>query len=100
MRSTLVLVRHAQPFIPQQGGPDDYERPLTDQGVAQPERLVDELIALPPCGIASSPYLRAVRTVEPLARVGDRRGLGIRSGAIYCIDFSSKGIRVLGPGLQ
>jgi 2,3-bisphosphoglycerate-dependent phosphoglycerate mutase len=67
-RSVLVLVRHAQPFIPRPGGPGDHERSLTDSGRGQAERLVTELAAEQPAAIVSSPYLRAVRTVEPLAR--------------------------------
>ncbi|MFE7740842.1 histidine phosphatase family protein [Nocardia sp. NPDC057455] len=67
-RSVLVLVRHAQPFIPRPGGPGDYERSLTEAGRCQAEGLVTELAAEQPAAIVSSPYLRAVRTVEPLAR--------------------------------
>jgi 2,3-bisphosphoglycerate-dependent phosphoglycerate mutase len=62
------FVRHAKPVIPRPGGPDDYHRPLTREGKAQAEQLVDELAKLKPTLIASSPYLRAIQTVEPLAR--------------------------------
>jgi 2,3-bisphosphoglycerate-dependent phosphoglycerate mutase len=72
----LVLVRHAQPFIPRPGGPGDHERSLTDAGRGQAERLVTELAAEQPAAIVSSPYLRAVRTVEPLARF---TGLPVRT---------------------
>ncbi|MGW4326427.1 histidine phosphatase family protein [Nocardia sp. NPDC004573] len=66
--STLVLVRHAQPFLPRPGGPGDRERSLTDEGRGQAQRLVTFLAAAAPTAIVSSPYLRAVQTVEPLAR--------------------------------
>ncbi|MBF6338631.1 histidine phosphatase family protein [Nocardia abscessus] len=68
MRSTILLVRHAQPFIPHPGGPDDYERSLTEEGEHQAQRLVTELAAADPAAIYSSPFLRAVRTVAPLGR--------------------------------
>lgn len=64
----IVLVRHAEPVYPTAGGPDDYHRPLTETGHAQASGLVAELSAVKPALIASSPYLRAVQTVEPLAR--------------------------------
>lgn len=64
----IVLVRHAEPVCPTVGGPDDHHRPLTETGQAQALRLVEELAAVKPDLIAASPYLRAVQTVEPLAR--------------------------------
>ena len=67
----IVLVRHAEPVIPSLGGPDDYHRPLTETGHVQAEGLVEELAAMRPDLIAASPYLRAVQTVEPLARALD-----------------------------
>ncbi|MGY2027943.1 histidine phosphatase family protein [Nocardia gipuzkoensis] len=67
-RSTVLLIRHAQPFIPHPGGPDDYERSLTDEGEHQAQRLVTEPAAADPAAIYSSPFLRAIRTAAPLAR--------------------------------
>ena len=68
-QTRIILVRHAQPFVPRPDGPNDYQRPLTEAGMAQAERLVAALARTTPTLIASSPYLRAVQTVEPLARV-------------------------------
>jgi 2,3-bisphosphoglycerate-dependent phosphoglycerate mutase len=68
MGSEVVLVRHAQSVIPRAGGPGDYQRPLAEEGMAQAERLVADLAGVHPVLVASSPYLRAVQTVEPLAR--------------------------------
>jgi 2,3-bisphosphoglycerate-dependent phosphoglycerate mutase len=68
MNAELLLVRHAQSVIPSPGGPDDHHRALTPAGVEQAERLVAELERVRPRSIASSPYLRAVQTVEPLGR--------------------------------
>jgi len=64
----IVLVRHAQPFVPTPGGPDEYHRSLTEDGLAAAERLVELLAEPVPAAIVSSPYLRAVQTVAPLAR--------------------------------
>ncbi|HEX4222131.1 MAG TPA: histidine phosphatase family protein [Pseudonocardiaceae bacterium] len=41
---------------------------MTEAGIAQAELLVDDLAQTEPSLIASSPYLRAVQTVEPTAR--------------------------------
>ena len=68
MRAEVVLVRHAEPFFPVPDGPDDLHRSLTPVGLEQAERLVAELVRPRPHRVVSSPYLRAVQTVEPVAR--------------------------------
>ncbi len=68
MRAEMVLVRHAQSVFPTPGGPDDHHRALTPVGLRQAENLVAELVRVKPRSVASSPYLRAVQTVEPVAR--------------------------------
>ncbi|WP_083884502.1 histidine phosphatase family protein [Nocardia higoensis] len=68
---SVVLVRHAQPVIPLIGGPDDHQRPLVEQGWRQAEALVEILSRPRPVVIMSSPYLRAVQTVQPLAQALD-----------------------------
>ncbi|MGY1943937.1 histidine phosphatase family protein [Nocardia asiatica] len=65
---TVVLVRHAVPVIPVIGGPDDYERPLIEEGFRQAEALVEVLSRPRPAVIMSSPYLRAFQTIQPLAK--------------------------------
>lgn len=70
-RCTIVLVRHAQPFMPEPGGPGDYERSLTPQGLSQAEKLATDWAMPEPALIVSSPSLRAIQTVEPLARLAD-----------------------------
>ncbi|MFD8249179.1 histidine phosphatase family protein [Nocardia sp. NPDC059691] len=57
-------------------GPGDYERSLTAASEQQAELLVTDPAALSPTVIFSSPYLRAVRTIQPLAR---RTGLPIET---------------------
>lgn len=64
----VILVRHAEPLLPEPNGPDDFQRGLTDQGRRQAEQLVADLIAFQPVAVVSSPYLRAVQTVAPVAR--------------------------------
>ncbi|WP_280397362.1 histidine phosphatase family protein [Nocardia carnea] len=69
MRSSIVLVRHARSVPPTPAGPSDYHRPLTEPGRAQATGLADCLAGLGPGVIVSSPYLRAVQTLEPAARL-------------------------------
>ena len=62
-------MRHAQAVTPWLHGPDDLHRPLTGAGHDAAGRLAAELAALAPTAIVSSPYLRAVQTVRPAARL-------------------------------
>lgn len=76
MTVTLVLVRHANSVVPTPGGPDELTRPLRESGLAQARDLVRELITLHPTAVLSSPYLRAVQTVQPTA---DALGLTVET---------------------
>jgi 2,3-bisphosphoglycerate-dependent phosphoglycerate mutase len=76
MDTSLVLVRHANSVVPTPDGPDELTRPLQDSGLAQARDLVRELIALRPTAVLSSPYLRAVQTVQPTA---DALGLTVET---------------------
>jgi len=58
---TLYLVRHCR------AAGQAPEAPLTAEGLAQAERLADVLARLAPDRIVSSPFRRAVQSVEPLA---------------------------------
>jgi phosphohistidine phosphatase SixA len=71
---SLLLVRHAWAGDPSEWEGDDRERPLDERGRRQAEALVEELEGFELDRIVSSPYLRCVQTVEPLARA---RGLEI-----------------------
>ena len=67
-RLELYLLRHAdagQPGRPQ----DDAERPLSDKGIRQSERLAVHLalVGFKPDVIVSSPKLRALQTAEIVA---------------------------------
>jgi len=63
MTHSLILVRHAEaPWSP------DEARALSPSGRAAAERLAEQLCGLEIDAIYSSPYRRAVETVEPLAK--------------------------------
>lgn len=64
----VVLIRHARSVMPAADGPDELRRPLAADGVRQAAELTQSLTALRPTAVWSSPYLRAVQTVEPTAR--------------------------------
>jgi 2,3-bisphosphoglycerate-dependent phosphoglycerate mutase len=70
----IVLVRHAAAVAPSDPRHEQNDRPLAGSGRRDAERLADELAAEAVAAIYSSPYPRAVQTVEPLAR---RLGLEI-----------------------
>jgi 8-oxo-dGTP diphosphatase len=68
----LYLIRHAKAGSRHDwNGPDDM-RPLTKAGRRQAEGLIELLREVPVSRVVSSPFLRCVQTVTPLAR-----GLGL-----------------------
>jgi 8-oxo-(d)GTP phosphatase len=69
---TILLVRHATAGERAAWVGDDRVRPLDERGRRQAEALVAQLSDYPVERILSSPYLRCVQSVEPLARA---RGL-------------------------
>lgn len=64
---TLYLVRHAVAGSRSRWQGDDRDRPLTERGERQAEAIAAWLAPLEPDRILSSPYLRCVDTVRPLA---------------------------------
>lgn len=64
---SLLLVRHASAGDPSAWQGDDRLRPLDARGSRQAEGLVRHLADFELERIVSSPYLRCVQTVEPLA---------------------------------
>jgi 2,3-bisphosphoglycerate-dependent phosphoglycerate mutase len=75
-RLDVILVRHATPVTPYSPGWEerDDDRPLTGEGRQQASELADELERYGLTAVYSSPFLRALETVEPTAR---RRGLEV-----------------------
>jgi 8-oxo-dGTP diphosphatase len=63
----LYLVRHAKAGQRGRWDGPDHLRPLTKAGRAQAEALATWLANVPVPRILSSPYVRCVQTVEPLA---------------------------------
>lgn len=74
MTATSFLVRHAKAGSRERWTRLDSERPLSEPGRRQAEGLVALLARAPIRLILSSPYVRCVQTVEPLAAA---RGLGL-----------------------
>lgn len=65
----LLLVRHAHAYARKEWSGDDSLRPLSPNGLRQAEGLIAVFgnFARPSC-VLSSPYLRCMQTVEPLAQ--------------------------------
>jgi 8-oxo-dGTP diphosphatase len=69
--SKLYFVRHAKAGERRLWAGDDIDRPLSKQGHKQAELVGKRLAKLEPSLLYSSPYVRCVQTLEPLA---DRLG--------------------------
>lgn len=63
----LYLVRHAKAGSRSEWVGDDHLRPLSSKGRLQSESLADRLAPLATGELVSSPYLRCVETLQPLA---------------------------------
>lgn len=64
----LLLVRHAHARPRKEWSGDDHARPLSGQGLKQAQGLVSVTAKFaPPARVISSPYLRCLQTVAPLA---------------------------------
>jgi broad specificity phosphatase PhoE len=63
----ILLIRHANAGARSEWAGDDRLRPLSRKGARQAAALVKKLTPLQPDRILSSPYVRCVQTVEPLA---------------------------------
>lgn len=72
----MYLVRHAKAGDREEWEGDDRLRPLTKSGWRQADALAEILQRESIDTILSSPYLRCVQTVEPLART---RGLAVQT---------------------
>ena len=64
---SLLLIRHATAGDRHAWEGDDRVRPVDERGRLQSDALVDALAGYRIDRIVSSPYLRCVQTVEPLA---------------------------------
>ena len=73
---TFYVVRHAKAGSRSHWTGDDRKRPLSTKGRKQADDLADTVGKLKITAVFSSPYLRCVQTVEPLAR---KLGLPVQS---------------------
>jgi broad specificity phosphatase PhoE len=64
----IYVVRHATAGDPNAWIGDDRARPLDERGRGQTAALVELLAERPFARVLTSPYLRCVETIEPLAR--------------------------------
>ena len=64
---SLLLIRHSTAGDRESWEGDDRLRPVDERGRRQSEALIDALAGYTIDRIVSSPYLRCVQTVEPLA---------------------------------
>ncbi len=68
----MLLIRHADAGSRREWAGDDRDRPLSALGVHQARALADALVEHKPALIATSPYLRCLQTVLPLADAAGR----------------------------
>jgi 8-oxo-dGTP diphosphatase len=64
----FFFIRHAKAGSRSHWEQDDRIRPLSKSGIKQAEALVSVMTPYPISAVFSSPYVRCVQTVEPLAR--------------------------------
>jgi 8-oxo-dGTP diphosphatase len=64
----LYLVRHAKAGERRLWEANDIDRPLSKKGWKQSEAVGKRLEELDPTNLLSSPYVRCIQTLEPLAR--------------------------------
>jgi 8-oxo-dGTP diphosphatase len=67
MTLALYLVRHAKAASRRDWIGDDRDRPLTESGTMQADALGERLGRVHPSRLVSSPFVRCVQTLEPLA---------------------------------
>lgn len=83
----LLFLRHAKAGKRTEWDPPDHLRPLSDKGRVQADALVEALARYPVTRILSSPYVRCVQSVEPLAHA---RGLPVEVAAELAEGTGSK----------
>jgi 8-oxo-dGTP diphosphatase len=84
VRGPVYLVRHAKARRRESWPDNDRLRPLTKTGRRQAEGLVRLLRSFPVARITSSPYVRCVQTIRPLAldrSIGIVESEGLSEGA-------------------
>jgi phosphohistidine phosphatase SixA len=88
----LYLVRHAKAGSRSEWTSDDHLRPLSGKGRAQAVQIADRLAAFTTGELVSSPYLRCVETLQPLA---ERIDGAVRADARLAEDAGFEGALAL-----
>ena len=88
----LYLVRHAKAGSRSEWTADDRLRPLSGKGRAQAALLADRLASLATGELVSSPYLRCIETLRPLA---ERIDGAVRADARLAEDAGFEGALAL-----
>ena len=112
---TSVLLRHASAGHRTRWDGHDHSRPLDERGRGQADELVELLVPLGVRRVVSSPYVRCVETVEPLAAAlgvpveqddrlaegegGSARGL-LREEGVLCCTHGDVVEALIGRGLK
>ena len=73
---SLFLVRHAKAGKRSQWNAEDALRPLVADGQKQAESIAESIVRLSPTALFSSPYVRCMQTLQPLAQLS---GLTVQS---------------------
>ena len=96
---SFYVVRHAKAGSRSHWSGDDRLRPLTKKGKKQAEELVQVLRPYPIRSVVSSPYVRCIETVEPIAHA---RQMHVNSSAALAEGRGLAGLNefVLDPGLD
>jgi broad specificity phosphatase PhoE len=112
---TSVLLRHAAAGDRDRWDGDDFHRPLDAKGRKQAAELVELLRPFGVRRVVSSPYVRCVQTVEPLAaalglqleqddRLAEGRGAAaadlLREDGVVCCSHGDIAEALLGRGLK
>jgi phosphohistidine phosphatase SixA len=112
---TSVLLRHASAGHRTRWDGHDLSRPLDERGRRQAEELVEILVPLGVRRVVSSPYVRCVETVEPLAaalgvpveqddRLAEGAGASarelVREDGVVCCTHGDVAEELLGRGLK
>ena len=97
----VVLLRHGHAGMKRHWRGDDSIRPLNEQGLAEALALTDLIAPFAPARILSSPFLRCMQSVAPLAQAFDmhvERSQSLVPEAGIAATALSLGVTAHGPG--
>jgi 8-oxo-dGTP diphosphatase len=88
----IVLVRHGHAGTKEGWSDEDRLRPLDGRGRRQAVHLVEVIAPMTPTALVSSPFLRCLQTVAPIAA---RTGLTVEEDEAFLPDAGPKALEVL-----